>query len=471
MILKSIKIRNVKCFESFDWTFDKTTFIEGVNGTGKSTILESIIFCLYGFYRGLLGDMPTKGKSKSCSVELVIEDKGHSYRLLRHYPLKVEIWVDAVNKELNTADSNEFICQTFGDRLFFTRFRFLDILTKEADFLSEGQVALKKIIFAGMDDTFNRVRSNLMVLKSNRENYHQSRLVGFKCYPSEKRRAILRKGLQTRTTEYNKANTELQQSTQQVVQNQIALEKCKTKLNQITRELKDLNKTETCFTCHQSIPKPQQEELIKTRLTIRNQLEHDIVNFTQNVELEGDIRSMCQKAADKARAHKEKVRFLLSRLENRLTQSQYIYTDKDVLLVKTAIAELDKLSSVYIYETVKTLEPIINSVVEKIGFILSFDVDAKGKFNIVLTREGIGYKYKELSTGQKLMIQTAFKIAMLLNANTSGLLICDEGFSALDTENLGHIITLFNSLPLQLIFIAQRAELKETVSVLSLKRR
>jgi DNA repair exonuclease SbcCD ATPase subunit len=111
------------------------------------------------------------------------------------------------------------------------------------------------------------------------------------------------------------------------------------------------------------------------------------------------------------------------------------------------------MSSYYLVSTVQTLEPIINSVLAKINFSVKFDVDTKGKFNIVLTKNDIQFKYKDLSCGERLILQIAFKIALLLQQNKTGILIADEGMSSLDSENLKHILTMFEDLPFQLVII------------------
>jgi energy-coupling factor transporter ATP-binding protein EcfA2 len=78
--------------------------------------------------------------------------------------------------------------------------------------------------------------------------------------------------------------------------------------------------------------------------------------------------------------------------------------------------------------------------------------------------------YKLLSTGQKLVLSIAFKLAILLEKNETGLMIADEGFSSLDIENLNHIFDLFNGLPFQLICVLHRFEdVPDGATVITLK--
>jgi len=125
-------------------------------------------------------------------------------------------------------------------------------------------------------------------------------------------------------------------------------------------------------------------------------------------------------------------------------------------MMKTAIEALDSFCNYYLTEWIKTLEPIINNVIKKIGFTVSFLLDEKGDLDIVLNKDGYNYLYKELSTGQRLVFTIGFQLALLLERGESGLVIADEGFSSLDEETLTHIVELFNDLPFQLVMMLHR---------------
>lgn len=134
--------------------------------------------------------------------------------------------------------------------------------------------------------------------------------------------------------------------------------------------------------------------------------------------------------------------------------SEYKYTIKDVLIINKCIKELDNFYSYFITEWIRILEPIINSILDKIGFKIEFRDD----FDIVLYKDNEEYSYKDLSTGQRLILSIAVKLAILLERNEKGLIVADEGFSSLSEDNLEHILTLFKNLPYQLIAIIHRFE-------------
>jgi len=166
---------------------------------------------------------------------------------------------------------------------------------------------------------------------------------------------------------------------------------------------------------------------------------------------------------------KLRINELILKLESRIKQKDYIYTDKDVLLYKKAIEELDLFCNNFITDWLKNFEPIINNIISKINFKVKFDFNKK--LDLKLIKDNQTYSYKELSTGQKLILSIAFKLAILLERNETGLIIADEGFSSLDYENLNYIVELFKGLPFQLVMMLHRYEdIPEEVNVIKLEK-
>ena len=65
-----------------------------------------------------------------------------------------------------------------------------------ANFLEEGQVALKKILFSISDELFNNIRNKLNETKHEREIYNKDKALVFSYYPSETRLETLEIGVQ-----------------------------------------------------------------------------------------------------------------------------------------------------------------------------------------------------------------------------------------------------------------------------------
>jgi len=547
MILKEIKLKNFKCFEDYSVSFDKINLIEGAIGSGKTTIIEALIFALYGFSTAsLLSDLPTRGKAEKCKATAIIEENGKLIEVIREYPLKLTVKEDGKTLKMSTAEGNEYLTRHFGTRINFSIFRVLDAYSKEANFLEEGTVTLKKILFAGTDEMFNSVRNKLNAIKLERERYNRDTTVVYKCYPSEKRLQVLITNLGDISNSLVVANKEITDAEREIrnkevkitsnkgaiesltrqidgidalrssfdsklknTENSISLyntkiENCKKQIAEIDSQQTTLIKENLCYVCKRPLEAHSKEDIIKDREILKKKLLDTIEEHKKDIEkakeeIEGlkqaiitekeqtierfkndrdnlitdnaymseemtneeEILVQEKESRDKLTPKKERIQEYKLKLEARLKQKEYIYTERDVIIVKKAIEELDKLSSVYLVETVRSLEPIINSVLEKIGFEVTFDVDIKGKFNILLTKEDIQYKYKDLSCGQRLILQIALKIALLLQQSKTGLMISDEGLSALENDNLEDIINLFKDLKFQLVFVLHRASLED----------
>lgn len=88
MKVKSIKLLNFLSYESLELKdLDAYNFIvlSGENGSGKSAIIESIIFNLYGkSFRGNIGDLVFKGKEK-LSTEIEYTIKKNHIKIIREF--------------------------------------------------------------------------------------------------------------------------------------------------------------------------------------------------------------------------------------------------------------------------------------------------------------------------------------------------------------------------------------------------
>ena len=193
MYIKSIKLTNFKNFEKAEYSFNKITLLQGQNGTGKTTLaLESILFAIYGFTtKELLSDLPTRSKSKSCTVEVKFEANNVVYTVIRSFPTKLIVKKDdKIIKFSTNSEGNKYICDLLGSRENFQKFIVIDS-AKESNLLEQGNVALKRIIFAGSDEIFNNMRVKLLEIKRKRELLNKDRVKTSSHYPSEKRLQLI----------------------------------------------------------------------------------------------------------------------------------------------------------------------------------------------------------------------------------------------------------------------------------------
>lgn len=89
MILERIEFKNFKRYSYQEIEFhDGITGIIGNNGTGKSTIVQGILFALYGVRAGVEGDFinsSSSGSKDKCSVTLDFLKDGSNYSITRWY--------------------------------------------------------------------------------------------------------------------------------------------------------------------------------------------------------------------------------------------------------------------------------------------------------------------------------------------------------------------------------------------------
>ena len=471
MIIKSLEFHNYKCFTDYKVDFSILTFIKGANGIGKSTLgKDAHLFCTHGYSDKKLSDLPNKPiKAKSCWVKEEIEVNGNLYAIKRSVPTKLEIWKNNELLEFDTnAEAELYLKSLFGDVNIFKKFRMIDNKVG-INFLEEGQVALKKTIFSLSQDKFNQVRDNLNKLKYDRELHNKDNLRIAIHYPSEKRLKIIRDGLVKLNSTYNTLTQEVRTlnsdlNTYNRKQGEITTNKNKTKWQR-----DKLLQEPICYECKQSLPQPNKAQMLKDKNEAITNLNEQYKNNVDVIEELKEMIIQAEKPIAALNPKKDKLHQLEMVLETRIKHNDFKYNTKDVEIVKRSIKELDSLSSRCLVRSINTLEPIINSVLEKINFQVIFEVNDKGKFAITLRKDEIDYAYNLLSDGQKLILQIAFKLALNLSKNNEGLIVADEGLSSLDSENLLHILTIFENYPFQLIFMLHRADdIPEGIKIIDL---
>jgi DNA repair exonuclease SbcCD ATPase subunit len=474
MIIKSLELHNFKGFKHYKVDFSPITFIKGQNGIGKSTLgKEAHLFCVYGYIgKDKLIDLPNKDiKAKSCWVMEEIELNGTLYRIKRSYPTKLEIWEDNLSLKFATnAEAQLRLKQLFGDVNKFKRFRMID---KNAgiNFLEEGQVALKKTLFSVSQDKLNEMRDKLAKIKYERDMYNKDKLNASPHYPSEERLNTLELSvskLKGKLTPLTREKNEFENDIRNYTRKQGQLEARK---KTVTWEKNQLLEDKYCYACKQSLKKDNQEEMLKQRNEELISLNEELKQNIDIIEESKEMLIQIQENYDTIYPNITRLQNLIGKLETRIKQKAYKYNSADVEIVKKAIKELDNISSKCLVQSIEVLEPIINSVLEKINFKLRFDVNAKGKFALILEKDGIKYPYNALSDGQKLVLQVSFKLALMLEQGEEGLMIADEGFSSLDKENLLHILTIIGEFPIQLIFMLHSGlEMPEGIKTVELQK-
>ena len=465
MLLKKITTHNYQNLGTQEFNFDGINLIKGRNGIGKSNLsIHALTFCLFGYtYKYKLTELKTRGiKDKECWVESTIEHEGIIYTIKREIPTLITIKQDNINidpkNKMSNADKEEFLCKLFHTVSWFKQFRLIDAYDKdETNFLEKSDITIKKILFAGHESRLNNVRERLLEIKLERENHNRDDVVLYTHFPSIKRLKIMQQAIAGIEDKIDIINDIIEQ--QQEEHNNYLSDKSEKegKKNYLSKFEQKLASYSYCPFCKRKLDEELKKELlVKTQGQIQD-LVLDIVDLKEKMDEYSQKITQQETKQDKMRGKRETLNELIMKLESRLHNKEYKYTKKDILIAKQAIDEINRISSHYLRQSVKVLEPIINQVLQPIRHTLSFEVDEKERFKIVLTDDkGREWKYLHLSTGQKLLLQISFKMAILLDRGEEGLLVADEGFGSLDITNLQHIMEIVNQFPFQLIMILHR---------------
>jgi len=472
MLIKEIEVENFNNFKDCNhFKISKLNIIKGNNGSGKSTIgLDSILFAIYGYTDKTISELVCRfSNKKSCRVKITLDYKNKEYIIERKYPTSINIWLNKQEVQLDTnALKQKYLNDIFKDVDYFRKFRMLDV-KQGINILEQGKVSLKKTLLSFHESMFNNIRKRLQDKKREREIYNKDTARILPHYPSERRYDIIAEGLSNSMVESTKIQTEKQDIHKELINSNSKLATIKNQIHNLEKQIYNLKKLNNCPTCLQNVPKEHKEKIILEWQDHIKSLSNTLEAIKKEYEDITEQHTLYQKQLEIVSRKQMMLHYLKTRLENRLNQKDYRFSNKDVLIISESIKELDKFCSYYITEWIKGLETIINSITSKLSLEIHFDLDIKNNFDIKIFKKNIEYSYKDLSDGQKLILTTAFQIALLIQQNEDGLIVADEGFSSLDDNNLKHIFNLFEDLPFQLICILHRSpELQDSIHIIEL---
>jgi hypothetical protein len=461
VIIKRIILDNFRNFVGHhEFHFRRLNLIVGAVGSGKSSLGRiAIAFALYGNADVALATLPSRGKSKSCSVTLEILDEPNRIIIQREYPTKLTIFFngDEVLPGAITPEKEKWIKSKFQDLQSFKKFRMID-LREGVNILEEGRTSLRKTLISFHEAVFNNIRQRLLTKKSHYDKYNRDTAIVYSHAPSQKRLNFLRKSikaLQQEKADYSKNLTNLESDCRRLSRERGAFT---SQDQQILSRKKKLELNPECPLCYQSLDNDRRNVLIDNCIKELQHITSELDRLMELIKEQEDAIQHARDTRDRLEAQYNRILRFGTRLNQRIAQKDYKYTQKDVMIAQNAIKELDKFYSYFILQSVKNLEPVINSIICKIGFEINFQLTEKGDFDIQLLKDDEQFVYKDLSSGQRLMLTIAFQIALLLDKGESGFIIADEGFSNLDSESIIHLYEMFSGLPFQLISIIHRFE-------------
>jgi DNA repair exonuclease SbcCD ATPase subunit len=243
-VLKSLTLSNFKLFKSEKFSFGKINILSGINkddssnssnGSGKSTVLEALIFSLYGEGSGKnLADL-VNFNSKSCEVEL----QDNTYKVIRSVPTKLSVYKneEEIQFNINTLKQN-YLDKVFGSYDFFKKYRLLN--RQSVNLLDMGLTSLRKELMSFIDSDFSEIRNSLLAQKSEREKFSKANRP-YSYYLSLKRKNLLSNGQAKRQDILSQTKQEY--SNQEEIVNKLKLE-INTLQKEIELNTQQLNKNQ-----------------------------------------------------------------------------------------------------------------------------------------------------------------------------------------------------------------------------------
>ena len=458
MRLIEITLYNFKNFKGLhNIALKNLNLFQGENGAGKSTIiLDAVLFALYGYATSKISQLVSKGEDNT-SVQLYLEHNNKSYSITREIPSKLSILEDALPINGSIKVKEEYLERLFHDITWFRKFRLFDIIAG-INILEESSLNLRKTLLSFNEEKLNIIREKLLALKREREIFNKSTILSYPHASSETRMEILKRGLQVVQNFLNPLQESIWSKQKEFKQLNYQLGSVEQHNRILSGKIDATKELIECPTCHQQVTNDYKDLVEKEVKALIDKNMEQIVQIQQEVEDKNNEIDSLYNKINKYEKQIFRIKRRLERLELRLKQKQFIWTNKDIEIIKKSIVELDNFYSFYLTETIKSLEPVINHILMKVGYALKFHLNLKGQFSFIIFIDNEEFEYKELSTGQKLIVSMAFKMALLLEKGESGLIISDEGMSSLSENNLKLMFELILGFPFQLLAVVHRYE-------------
>ena len=476
MKINNIQIKNLRSFEDIEVIFQKSNLITGWNkdtndgnGTGKSSLVLSVLILIGGAKLTNINlTKLVRDGEKSATIKGTIEVGDDILDIERVLKKKgsgsLKVKVNGKDLECSTSKVyQEKLFEYIGSAENFKKFRIIDDSSgvNILDFTS-GQ--LRKTLMSLCQDKFEGIRKRLLDKKNLFEKYNKSSVI-YKHSPSEKRSRVLESAIKNLdTTKLNEIMKKIQSF--QKEKNQLLTKKGKLSQDAYIKnqQMQKFKSMATCPTCLQKVTDEYKKPIFDDLTQKIQELTKQTNSLLTDLKMYDEIIGQEEKKRTEVYNRKQKLNNLKSKLQTRLAQKDYVYSDSDIEIAKKAIEVIDSFSNYYVVEWVKIIEPIVNSYINQLNMEMQFQPDEKGNIEVSVTRNEKTYTYDMLSQGEKIFISTVFKIALLMERQESGLIISDESFNSLSSENLNRILEVVSNLPVQLLCISHNPNIEESLA-------
>jgi DNA repair exonuclease SbcCD ATPase subunit len=488
MIINKLILKNFQLFKEAEINFGKTNLITGINldsqeldssysgnGAGKSSIINSIIFCLFGEVTNLTLKDLIRIDEKECSVEIDCSLNGEQYRIIRKIPSELQLFSSKGEHKFNTQTLlQKYINDLIGEDLNkFRIYRMID-QSKGINLLDLGIVSLRKNLMDLVSNQFIGIRNNLLAKKLERERFSVDKKL-YHFYLSTKRQTILNNGL-LRLQEEESTILKDKKEQESIINNLIG--EIKGKEKEIYYRQNEIKKAKDgicpilrtkCEKISQSLNEKDNEKNLEVSQEME-QLNYKIEQIKFKLKEEESCLKYYNELYEDIQNHVRKVKEYLMKIKEAQKFSEYKYNRADIQLYADSTKTLDSFSAYYVMEWLNNLSLILNNLLKSINISIEFSID---KDFIKVNNAGQELNYSQLSSGQKTFLNTVFKLGILMNEGIhDGLIIIDEGINTCDQISFQKLLEIINNLNFQSIIVYQNVNKEiEDVNYINVDRK
>ena len=492
MKLIKLQLQDFTCFKNttIDFPDSKLTNIYGfdpdrgtVNGVGKSAIKEAILFALYGKTKVPLSELINKKGAKECRVILTFEVNNKRVVIIRSYKGMTKLIIKVNGNEVDYSklkDKRGYIEELVGmDYSTCVNFCIFDAIRFE-DLTSLSSSEIKRLMQMLFNyEKFNsiyeklkeNIRSNGILLEQlrNRNIHHFS----------ERRQEVLSRACKVLTEQIQSIRSKITMLNNLKYKLGGAIATCNTIISRNRNKIKWISDQTQCPTC---------KKLLTNKVEILNNYQ---IEINKNLIILKNTQSRVQKIERAVKKHnitrdsevspkQLKVYNLISKLKQ--SQGNIVDTQKiqkNMNKQKMALNALKMFESYIMEHYTGYLEQIINEYLFKLTDITckisftkqgSFLTRSMDKFSMRLVRKEKEYSYISLSSGERMLVAYAFKLAINTLSFKDTFLFIDEGFNRLDKHNKNKLLKMIQNSPFNQIFLISHDDPSTSLPVLFLEK-